>query len=501
MNLIYTGDNITEGGIIYAHRAVKGGAWAFATNFSTRLLEIVKTVILARLLDPKDFGLFGISLVVMYFFEMISQAGIEQALVQKKEDISSYLDTAWLIQLLRGLLLGAIIFTTAPLTAHFFGEPAVKNLLRVIAVAVALSGFRNIGVLYFQKELIFNKQFVLTVSSVLTDFFVSVTIALVYRSVWALVLGYLAAAAVQTTLSYFLHRYRPRPSFILGKANQMMTYGKWIFSSSALIYLVDSIDDIVVGKMLKAFTLGLYQMAYNLSNFAATQICNVISQVTFPVYSKLQHDIPRLREGFLRTVSLVSIISLPLTFGLFLLAPSIIKVLLGDKWMPILVPLRAMCVIGGIRSITGNFGPIFLSVGRPDILTKIQVFNLSILGITILPFVGAFGIMGAVYSRFCTFVSQFYSWPNIMRILDVRFRELLNPIIPPLACSVIMIASLLGLQQGLSIGGTMELILLICVGAGVYSASLLILDRIFRLGIAEEAKFILETVKGKHSIQ
>jgi len=496
MNLTYSGDNVSkEAGQIYAYMAVKGGAWVFGINIFARVMEIIKTVIIARLLEPRDFGLFGISLLVLYLFEMVSQAGFEKALIQKKEDISSYLDTAWIIQVFRGVFLGALIAAISPVIAVFFDAPPVKNLLVVIGASVALNGFANIGIIYFQKDLLFDRLFVLRVGTQFTNFFVSITLAVIYRSVWALVLGYLAGVVMQTFLSYVLHSYRPRFRFALEKAKEMFSYGKWIFSSSALIYFVDSLDDIVVGKLLKAYTLGLYQMAYNISNFAATKVCKVMSQVAFPVYSKLQNDLGRLREGFSRTMSVVAIISLPITFGLFVLAPDLVRILLGDKWLPIVLPLRAMCFIGALRSVTGNFGPVFLSLGRPDILTKLQLINLAILGVSIIPMVNAFGIMGAVYSRLLTFATQLYTWPRLIKIMKFDAKGLITPLVPSVVSTFVMSLALFSAKLYFTVTGFWSLLLFVSAGALIYCLTLFVMDRTFKLGIKQEFIFIYGAVR------
>jgi len=164
---------------------VRGGFWVFALRILDQLFKLVRTIVLARLLAPKDFGLFGIALLAMSALETFSQTGFQQALIQTKRDIRPYLDTAWTVQAIRGTVLALILFGIAPYVAAFFGEPAAVSLLRVLGLSILFQGFANIGVVYFQKELEFHKQFAYQLSGTPVDLVVAITAAVLLRSAWA----------------------------------------------------------------------------------------------------------------------------------------------------------------------------------------------------------------------------------------------------------------------------------------------------------------------------
>jgi O-antigen/teichoic acid export membrane protein len=127
--------------------------WVFGLRITSRGLGFVRTIILARLLAPHDFGLLGIAILAISTLETLSQTGFQAALIQKKENIESYLDTAWTVSAIRGIILFLILFLSAPVIAKFFNSPQATLIIRIIAVSTLLSGFRNIGILFFQKEL------------------------------------------------------------------------------------------------------------------------------------------------------------------------------------------------------------------------------------------------------------------------------------------------------------------------------------------------------------
>ena len=257
----------------------------------------MRTIILARLLAPEAFGLLGIALVSIATLETFSQTGFRAALIQKKESVESYLDTAWTVSAVRGTILFLILFSAAPAVAKFFKSPEASLVIRVLSISLLLSGFSNVGIIFFQKELEFHKQFFYEITATLVDLSVTISLAFTWRNVWALVWGGLAASSVRLLMSYLIHPYRPRIKFGRAEYRDLFGFGKWIAGSTILVFLITQGDDILVGKMLGVTALGLYQMAYALSNLPATEISHVIAQVTFPTFSKLQENMQKLKES------------------------------------------------------------------------------------------------------------------------------------------------------------------------------------------------------------
>ncbi len=377
-----------------SHRVVIGGFWVFSLRITQQLFNFIRLVILARILSPNDFGLMGIALLTMATLDTFSQTGFQQALIQKKEDIKPYLDSAWTVLILRGFILFAILFFIAPYAATFFNAPEAKPIIQVIGLAVLLEAFTNIGVIYFQKDLEFNRQFIYQFAGTLADFAVAISTALILRSVWALVFGLLAGNFARFVVSYFIHPYKPHLSLDLGKAKELFGFGKWILGSSVLIFLLTQGDDVFVGKLLGATALGLYQMAYKISNMPATEITHVISQVTFPAYSKLQDNIPKLREAYLKVLQITAFLSFPIAGLIFVLAPDFTKIFLGEKWMPMVPAMQILCIYGTLRFLAATGGPLILARGKPHIQTIFSSLELVIMGILIYHFTKKWGVVG-----------------------------------------------------------------------------------------------------------
>jgi O-antigen/teichoic acid export membrane protein len=429
-------------------KVVKGGLWVFALRIINRGLGFVRTIILARLLAPEDFGLLGIGMLAILTLETFSQTGFQAALIQKKENIESYLDTAWTISAVRGALLFTVLFFASPLIATFFNSPEATLVIRVIAITTLLSGFKNIGIVFFQKELEFNKEFSYEFSATLVDLTLSISLAYMLKNVWALVWGGLAANLVRVFMSYILHPYRPRVVISREQFRDLFGFGRWVLGSSILMFLITKGDDILVGKMLGVTALGLYQMAYLISNLPATEITHIISQVTFPAYSKLQDDLLTLRDAYFRVLQLTSFLAIPATGLILVFASDFTQIFLGKKWIPMVPVLQVLAFWGMVRSIGATTGPVFQATGKPKILTQLQLIALILLSILIFPFTMKWGILGASLAVVISTIIPNIAATYIMtRIIKSKYRDFLRELFPSLINTIVMVIIILILKS------------------------------------------------------
>lgn len=479
-----------------SQRVVRGGAWVFALRTVNRGLGLVRLIILARILAPADFGLMGIALLAMATLETFSQTGFDAALIQKKEDVESYLNSAWTIIIVRGIVLFVILYLIAPYVAIFFKSPEAKPIIQVIGFSILFQAFTNVGIIYFQKELEFNKQFIYQLSATLADFIVTVSTALILRSVWALVFGLLAGNFVRFIASYLIHPYRPHLSSDWGKAKELFGFGKWILGSSILIFLITQGDDIFVGKLLGVAALGFYQLAYRISNMPATEITHVISQVTFPAYSKMQGDIPRLREAYLKVLQLTAFLSFPIAGLIFVLAPDFTKIFLGEKWMPMVPAMQVLVFAGLVRSIAATAGPIFHAVGTPKIDTKLQIIRLSVLAVLIYPFSNKWGITGTSFVVFLSiFISNIGFSLMAIRITKCGIGNFAKTIMFPLVNATIVILFILLLKTTMGVG-MLEFIIFVTIGGLTYLFMAYLSDRLFNYKIQVLIKDSIQSFRG-----
>lgn len=377
---------------------ISGGVWLIALKICTRMLGIIRKIVLARFLSPADFGIVGIAVLAISLIDTFSQPGFGAALVQKKGEIKEYLNTAWVISALRAHIIFIILFLSAPLVANFFNTPQAKNVIRVLAIAVILSGLGNIAVINFQRNLDFQKQYIFDFSMVFANFLVSITIACIYRSIWALVFGGIAQALTRFLMSYKLDSFRPKLKLNYKKLKELFKFGKWILLTTILIFLITQGDDIFIGKFFGAPALGLYQLAYTISNLPTTEIAGIISRVTFPAYSKIQSNAERFSKAYLNVLQVTNFIAIPFTGWLFICSSELTTFLLSDEWLPIIPIMQILVWAGLVRAIKELTAPVLEAMGKPKAHTKWNLIGLIVIAISIYPFAVSFGIIGVPIS-------------------------------------------------------------------------------------------------------
>jgi O-antigen/teichoic acid export membrane protein len=420
---------------------VRSGFWVFALNITNRLFQFIRTIVLARALAPSDFGLMGIALLAMSALDTFSQTGFQSALIQKKETIEHDLDTAWTVSVLRGLALFAILWLAAPYIALFFNTPAATPLMRVIGISMLLNGLTNIGVVYFRKELEFNKQFAYELSGTIADLVVAVTAALLLQSAWALALGLLAGDLVRLVMSYMIHPYRPKAKLEPERASRLFSYGRWILLSNILIFIGGHGDAAVVGRVIGASALGLYQMAIRIAQLAVTETTIVIGQAAFPAYAKLQDESANLRRAYFHIAGLSATLSMPIAAGVAMLGADFTEIFLGEKWL-IMVPALVMLAVAAlVKSMVWTGTPLFMGSGTPKFESQVQLVRALTIVVLIVPFSTTWGISGAAFTVVLSDLSMLTAWYLKTKIqLKVTLRDLAGVFAPPFVSSLTMVS-------------------------------------------------------------
>jgi len=486
-NLIIPGETLSQ-------KVVKGGFWVFFLKIVNRGFSLIRLIILARILAPSDFGLMGIALLTMSTLETFSQTGFQAALIQKKKDVKSYLDSAWTILILRGFILFTILYFIAPYAAIFFDSPEAKPIIRVIGFSILFQAFTNIGVIYFKKELEFNKEFIYQLSGTLADFIVAISAVLILRNVWALVLGLLAGNIIRCLVSYLIHPYRPRFNFNIEKIKKLFGFGRWILGSSVIVFLATQGDDIFLGKVLGVTALGFYQMAFRFANLPGSEI-GVLSRVAFPAYSKLQDNIPKLRSAYLKMVRFVTFLSIPLAGGIFVLGPAFTQIFLGNKWMPMISALRILAISAVVRVIVGTGGALFNAVGRPDIAFKQDLARVITLAVAIYPLTMLWKISGTSLAVLLAVCACIPIWIiGSRKEAKVEIRDYLKILLPSLIGTVIMSAVIFALGMVFNQFELTGFLVSVAGGAATFLSFIFIIRNIPGYSMFKDIKFIFSSL-------
>lgn len=466
-------------------RVVHGGMWMLALRITDRLFNLVRIIVLARLLTPNDFGLFGIALVAIMALKTFTKTGFQAALIQRKGEINDYLGIAWTVQTIRGALLAAILFITAPYISAFFNEAEATPILQVLGFSLLLQGMTHPGVVYFQKELEFRKLFVYEIIGTIADIVVSLTLAFYLQSVWALVYGLISRYFVQLVCSFLIVPIKIVPRLNLDKAKHLFNFGKWIFLSSILMFLLVQGPQIFVGKVLGTTVLGFYVLAFQIANMPTREVINIISRTTFPAYAKLQDEPSKLQKGYLRMFKTTSFFIIPATFGLFVLAKDFTQLFLGEKWMPIVPALQVLALWGGLKSIHTTIYPLLQGIGKPEIETKLKLIQIVLLGALIYPFTSLWGILGTCLAILLSelFTSPFHIY-QLIRNIELHPWKFTKIAVFPTIGALIM-AGAISLLNTFNTGlvGLFDFFVLAGAGILTYIGAAYVFDRFFNYGI------------------
>ena len=356
---------------------LRGSTWMIALRWAIRLTGLISTLILARLLTPKDFGVVAIAMIVVGMFEMLSYTGHGAAVVRHRDPTREHYDTAWTISVIMGLGVGVAIFLIAPLTNIYFHDERAIMVMQCLSLRAIMSGFENIGTLDFRRDLRFEKFFGYNIYAKLISFTVTIALAFVLRNYWALVAGILSGQLARTILSYVMHPYRPRISF--AKMSEIWSFSIWIFVRSMGGYFLGQVDVIAVGGATGASSMGRYTIAKDVAYSPTTEIVAPLIWVLFPVMARYQHDPVQLRQLYLRMLGWSLVIGASTGIGIWLVAPDMVRLVLGQKWVSITPLVGWLAITASIEVMNNSTFTTLDVIGAPRLGAQLQWLRLPLL--------------------------------------------------------------------------------------------------------------------------
>ena len=334
---------LTRPGWSLTHQTLAGLLWMLYGKGAYALLQLLVVAVLARLISPTDFGVVGAALIVIGVSTIVSRLGLGPALVQRPALERRHIDTAFTTSVLLGAVLGAFAWLVAPLAAEFFRIEGVKPVLRALAVVFPLQGMATVAESLMRRELRFRWLANLDVISYGIGYgAVGITLALLGLGVWALVLGQIAHNAVKTAM--LLSGQPPRIWSVPDRRafSELMYFGGGFTVAKIANQLAQQGDYLVVGRFLGPAALAYYGRAYNLMSAPASGFGTILDAVLFPTMARVQTDAKRLAAAYRRGVALIALVVLPVSPALVLLAPEVVRVVLGPRWTPVIVPFQIL---------------------------------------------------------------------------------------------------------------------------------------------------------------
>ena len=375
------------------HRTARAGLWLAFGDGCARAAGMLKVIVLARLLSPADFGIMGVALLVTTWVQYFSELGFSAALIHKQDDIRPYLDTAWTVQLLRSVAVAGLVVLASPLVGWAFNETAAVPVLQVLALQIVLQGLSNPAIVYLRKDLEARREVAWRATGIAAGLAVGIPAAFVLRNVWALVLALLAASIVNTVMSYWVRPYRPSLHIDWAKARELMRFGRWIFSYRAVGFFTGNLDSLLVGKLLGATSLGIYQMALQLAVAPTATLGIHVHGVMFPAFSKIEDDRGR-RVAFLRALAIVSSVVVPVGLFFTVFGDFAVTLVLGPAWAGVAPLIGILAWVGVSKALTAVISAFMLATGHPEFDLRAAVPRLAILVLCLYPAANVFGLPG-----------------------------------------------------------------------------------------------------------
>lgn len=383
-------------------QTVSGVAWTTVQRFASLFLAFVANLVLARLLSPDDFGCIALLMVFISLSQIFVDGGFGSALIQKKEPTQEDYSTIFYWNLLLAVVLYFLLFFFAPVIARYYDIPILRDILRVQGLIIILDSFGLVHKNNLRKTLQFKKISLIVLGANFVAVVAAITMAYNGFGVWCLVAQQLLISGMTTALFWIFNRWKPSLVFSKKSFMELFGFGGFILLSNMIVTFTNEVQSLIMGKLYSARDVGLYSQARKFESIMSGTPSTVVNQVTFPVFSKFQNDIPQLRTVLRRITKVMAFVVFPAMILVILIAKPAIVLMLTDKWVDCVPYFQILC-IGGMAEALGdiNYNAV-AAIGKSDVLFRWTCIK-SVVGLLLIiggSFFGVRGIIWAVTFRF-----------------------------------------------------------------------------------------------------
>ena len=468
-------------------KVAKGLIWKLAERFGAQGVQFVVSIVLARLLSPDEFGMISLITVFITISNVFLDSGFGQALVQKKKSDDLDFSSVFYFNVVFSIILYIIMFIVSPFIAKFYNMEELTSVIRVLSIVLIISGVKGIQQAYVQRNMLFKKFFYATLVGTILSAIVSIILAMNGFGVWALVAQQIVNQFFDTLVLWIVVKWRPMLKFSFERLKGLFSYGWKLFCSSLLDTGYNNLYSLIIGKVYSSADLAYYTKGKQFPNLFISNINDSINMVTFPALADKQEDKKRIKSMLKQSMRIGAFLIFPLMMGLAVVAPSLIKIILTDKWIACVPFLRFCCFEYALLPMrTANLQAV-KAIGRSDIFLKLEILKKG-LGIVILAITVNYGLYALMIGSCILGVFSLIvnAWPN-RKLLDYGYKEQLFDLLPTTIITIIM--GIIVLCIGMLNLSTIALLLLqVLFGIIVY----IILAKIFRIDTLE---YSLDIVK------
>ncbi|NOX87870.1 MAG: lipopolysaccharide biosynthesis protein [Calditrichaeota bacterium] len=353
--------------------------WNIFNIVFSKTSRLLTSIVLARILFPEDFGLYGVSLIVIRFGRRLTNFGFSTVLIQKKEIDKSEVNTVFTASLVINLTVFVILFFGAPYFAAFVHNDRVVNLVRVISTAFVLNTFIMVAESLLKRDLNFKAISISRSVRSVSNNIIAITLAILNFGVWSLIGGEIIAVVINLVLIMIYSRWTPQIYFKFSIFKRLYSYGMRVSFVQYLNYFINNIDYLLISRFLGMTALGYYERAFNLMDMTRRQIGRSMNEALFSAFSRIKEDEERVAKNLKQVLNYTSLIAYPILIGLIFLAPSVVYNLYGPKWEQTIVPLQIMSVSGLFNTIITAFFPVIFAMDFINARIKAQAVYLILL--------------------------------------------------------------------------------------------------------------------------
>lgn len=430
-------------------RVRSGVGWNASSSLLGQLIGLVRAIVIARLLLPEDFGLFGMALTALTGLTALTTIGLDQSILAHqfagRSELETHLNTVWSAELLRSLGLTLLMVACGWALAQFYGQPRLRLIIPALSLNVLILGLQNVGLVILRKEISFARVFWYEFATNGAGILVTIGLVVIMRSVWGLVLGLLATSVISVLLSYVFHCYRPRLAFDQIAFRRALNFGKFALVIAVASYVTTMADNVMVGRLLGTSALGNYALAYNLASVPIGVLVYALGRVLFPAYAELAANRPaRLEQAFTKVFMISSLILIVITVPILLLANEIVQLLFGNRWATAGSVLRVLSLLIPLRGLVLIISTVFFGLNRPKQVAVGKTLEAIVFLVVLYPLIVTLGLTGAAWAGVIA-----YAFAYLNRVLALR------EIIPGISAKLVSIsvATMTTAGAGLLIAG------------------------------------------------
>jgi O-antigen/teichoic acid export membrane protein len=453
-------------------QTIRGAAWVVAWRLGMRALGLFSTLILVRLLTPSDFGILALAASFAQTIDGLMILGTEEAVIRQTAPDRSVYDTAWTMNVIRGVTVAAIVLASAVPVAAFFGDQRLIAVMLVMALPPLFDGASNIGAVDFRREMRFEKEFAIMVVPKFFGITATLTAAFLHPSYTALLYGIVTNQFLRSAMSFVMHPFRPR--FSLRAWRVLINYSLWTWLFSLGVMLRTRVDTLFLGRLSDTARVGIYTVGAEVAAIPTSELVEPLCRASFAGFSAAHREGHSVTETFLRLIGVAVLVTLPAGVGLSLVAAPLVRVALGPEW-DAAVPVVRLLGLAGVMMVFGQISLNLLSaqslLGR---LTAVLFAGTALRVVLLLALIPPLGVTGAAWaSAAATVVEQGATLLLALRKLAVGTGAFVAQVARPVVAAAVMAAGLWWVGERFA-GAEVHWLLAgqVAVGAGVYAAVL-----------------------------